>query len=250
MRAGLVVVVLAASGGCNNPVYLQEIAPVETMADATNGGYAAGTAFYALPVRQPTDEERQALDSLQQALMLPNAVPWTQARDFDIEIQYSVHNLDTEPLIAFVTLDGGNEYGDYIPANYLDPTQNVDDQAPPPHLISSVPLTIEPDGVATGVFREDELQESAIDLEAITRYPSADGAAATAFQTIEHRSDVSTIGLEGVPAGDITPAHVRYVLTVSAPGHVVMDYVVRVRDHNGKLAKPDDENLYVNAAPP
>ena len=65
---------------------------------------------------------------------------------------------------------------------------------------------------------------------------------------IEHRSSVSGIGLEGVPANDVTPAHVRYAFTLNADAHVIMDYAVRVRDHNGKLAKPTDKNLYVNPA--
>jgi hypothetical protein len=98
------------------------------------------------------------------------------------------------------------------------------------------------------VFREDELQESAIDLEAITRYPSGGDALATPFMTIEHRSSISQIGLEGVPAGDITPAHVRYQFGVTTDAHVIMDYSIRVRDRNGKLAKPTDKNLYVNDA--
>ena len=65
---------------------------------------------------------------------------------------------------------------------------------------------------------------------------------------IEHRSTVSRIGLEGVPPNDVTPAHVRYAFTVNADAHVILDYSVRVRDHNGKLAKPTDKDLYVNAA--
>jgi hypothetical protein len=246
MRAGLFLLVLAA-GGCNNPVYLAETAPIETQ-PGMMGGYAPATALYVLPVRQPTAAERTALADLQQRLMLPSAVPWAQARDFDVEIQYSVKNLETTKVIVFVSCDGGNEYGDYVPGAYIDPTANVEDQTPPPPLLSSAPLEIAPGGIVTGVFREDDLQESALDLEAITRFPSGGDALATPFMTIEHRSNISSVGLEGIPARDITPAHVRYQLTVSAPGHVVMDYSVRVRDHNGKLAKPDAMDLYVNPA--
>jgi hypothetical protein len=241
VRAGLVVLALAAAG-CNNPTYLTEKAPIETP-----GGMPA-TDLYVLPVRQPTDAERHALETLQQRLMLPDAVPWAQARDFDIEIQYSVKNLDAQVQTVLVTLDGGNEFGDYVPASYIDPTANAEDQPPPPNLLSSAPLVIQPGAIATGVFREDDLQESALDLEAITRYPAGGDALATPFQAIEHRSNVSSIGLESIPPGDITPAHVRYQLTVNAAGHVVLDYSVRVRDHNGKLAKPTDQNLYVNDA--
>ena len=247
MRAGLCLLALAACG-CNNPTYLAEKAPIETQPAMMGGGYAPATDLYVLPVRQPTRTERRALAELQQKLMLPDAVPWAQARDFDIEIEYSVKNLDMQKVTAFVTCDGGNEFGDYVPAMYIDPNANAEDQAPPPNLLASPPLELEPGATVTGVFREDELRESALDLEAITRYPSGGDVLATPFIVIEHRSNISSLGLDAIPAGDVTPAHVRYQLGVSADGHVVLDYTVRVRDHNGKLARPTDKNLYVNDA--
>jgi hypothetical protein len=252
MRGGLLVVVALAAMGCNDPVYLAESAALETTpappGSMIQGGFAPATGLYVLPVRRPTSAERSALraDQQKRGLMMPE--PWAQARDFDIEIQYSVKNLETKDLIVFVLLDGGNEFGDYIPANYIDPNVNIEDQTPPPHLLGGEPLTVAAGATITGVFREDELQESAIDLEAITRYPEDGNVLATPFRVIEHRSDISRIGLGAVPANDVTPAHVRYAFTVTAEGHVKLDYTVRVRDHNGKLATPGAKDLYVNTA--
>jgi hypothetical protein len=246
MRAGLAFIALAAIG-CNDPTYLAETAPIENAA-AAMGGFGPATALYVLPVRKPTQTERQALAKLQQQLMLPDNVPWAQARDFDIEIQWSVKNLDTTKTTVLVSIDGGNEFGDYVPSMYIDPNANQEDQTPPPNLLSTEPLVVEPGATVGGVFREDDFQESALDLEAITRYPSGGDALATPFMVIEHRSDISQIGLEGIPLHDVTPAHVRYQLTVVADAHVVLDYSVRVRDHNGKLAKPTDKDLYVSTA--
>jgi hypothetical protein len=250
MRAGLLVLALAA-WGCNDPVYLHETAPLENAPAAAGSGmtgYAAASVLYVLPVRKPTTNERKALEADQKARKLTMAEPWAQLRDFDIEIEYSVRNVDTMTQTVIVALDGGNEFGDYVPGAYINPAANAEDQTVPPDLLTSEPLVIEAGATATGVFREDDLQESAIDLEAITRFPSGGDALATPFMVIEHRSTISRIGLESVPAADVTPAHVRYQFTVSADAHVVMDYVVRVRDHNGKLAKPADKDLYVNNA--
>jgi hypothetical protein len=247
MRAGLFVLALAA-GGCNDPTYLAEKAPIETQAAMMGGGFAPASDLYVLPVRQPTQTERQALGKLQQSLMLPSAVPWAQARDFDIEIQWSVRNADTMKSTVIVTVDGGNEFGDYVPGAYIDPNANAENQVVPPSLLTTEPLIVEAGATVTGVFREDDLQESALDLEAITRFPSGGDAMATPFMAIEHRSNVSRIGLEGIPLNDVTPAHVRYQIGVVADAHVILDYSVRVRDHNGKLAKPTDKNLYVNTA--
>jgi hypothetical protein len=253
MRARLLVVFALAACGCNDPVYLSETAPIEN-APGAMGGFDPATALYVLPVRRPTQKERQALGKLQQQLMLPDNVPWTQARDFDIQIEWSVKNVDTTESTVIVSCDGGNEFGDYVPSMYIDPNANVEDQAPPPNLLTTEPLVVKAGATVTGVFREDDFHESAIDLEAITRYPSGGDALATPFMVIEHRSQVSQIGLEAVPLHDVTPAHVRYQLTVAADAHVIMDYSVRVRDHNGKLAKPTDKDLYVSTdamlAPP
>jgi hypothetical protein len=246
MRAGLCVVALAAFG-CNDPTYLKEKATIDTQAAAMGGGFT-GTDLYVLPVRQPTQTEKQALQKLQQSLMLPDAVPWAQARDFDIEIEWSVRNADTMSATVIAALDGGNEFGDYVPGAYINPNANVEDQTPPPDLLTSEPLVIAAGATVTGVFREDDLQESAIELEAITRFPSGGDALATPFMVIEHRSNISRIGLEAVPLNDVTPAHVRYQFNISADAHVVFDYSIRVRDHNGKLANPTDKNLYVNTA--
>jgi hypothetical protein len=242
MRGRLLIFLALCASGCNNPTYLAGY-PIELMAGANSA-----MGLYVLPVRRPTQKEADALVALQQKLMLPQAVPWAQTRDFDIEIEYSIKNLDAKDTIAFAYLDGGNEFGDYVPAAYLNPAVNVNDQAPPPHLVQSEPLTVPTGGMVTGVFREDQLAESALNLEAITRYPSMAGVRATPYIVILHRSDVTSIGRETVPANDITPAHVRYQIAVVSDSHVILDYTVRVRDHNGKLAKPTDMNLYVNPA--
>jgi hypothetical protein len=250
MRAGLVLLALATAG-CNNPVYLSEKGSIETqpgMGMTAVNGYLPATGLYVLPVRRPTATEQQLLvaDQMKRGLMMPE--PWAASRDFDIEIEYSVRNLETTELIAFVVLDGGNEFGDYVPANYINPALPPGEQTPPPHLLGGEPLTIAAGGTVTGVFREDQLRESAIDLEAITRYPEGGDVLATPFRVIEHNSQISTIGLGSVPPNDVTPAHVRYAFTITAGGHVIMDYVVRVRDHAGKLASPTAMNLYVNNA--
>jgi hypothetical protein len=204
-------------------------------------------------VRRPNTTEEQTLAHLQEQLKLPMPVPWAAARDFDIEIEYSVRNVDSLPLVVQVSCNGGNEFGDYVPMNYIDLRANIEDQTPPPPLLSGIPLTVAPGAVMTGVFREDNLQESARNLEAIVRYPDTD-VRATPFEVIENPSNVSNVGRQNIPPGDMTPAHVRYQLNVSSTGRVIMDYIIRVRDHAGKLALPTDKNLYVstaaNLAPP
>lgn len=240
--------------GCNNPVYLAQTRPLETRPPTgMQMGFQADGDLFVLPVRQPTAAEQQALADEQTRKALPMAVPWAATRDFDIEIEYALKNLDAQPAQAFVTLLGGNEFGDYEPMQYLDPRAVAQNQTPPPPLAGGSPIALGVGEVKNGVFREDQLGEASLDLEAITRYPAAD-VRATPFEVIEHLSTTSAVGRENVPPGDVTPMMVRFLLTLSSSGHVAMDYSVRVRDHHDKLAAPDAPDLYVPAgahlAPP
>jgi hypothetical protein len=244
---GALVLVLAA--GCNRPTYLAQPRTLETTMDMMGMGVQADTDLYVLPVRMPTPEEAQALLDEQMNLALPMPVPWVGVRDFEIEILYSIKNLEDQKRQAFVTLDGGNEFGDYIPLNYVDPTADLDDQVVPPSLQGGFPIDLEANEIKTGVFREDQLRESALDLEAIVRYPDPAGILATPFRTILNNSTANRLGLEGIPPGNVTPAMVRLQIGLSANGHVVLDYNVRVRDLTGKLTAPDAAELYVDPAP-
>jgi hypothetical protein len=240
---------LFVGAGCNNPVYLAENRALETMAAAMGNGFAGDTDLYVLPIRQPTATERRALETEQMKRQLPNAVPWVGVRDVAVEIAWSVKNLEMMPVQATVSLDGGNEFGDYVPAAYVNPTAAQQDQATPPPLLGGTPFDLAVGEVRTGVFREDDLEEAASKLEVITRYPTPGAGMNVPFIVIEHDSRVSRVGLDAVPPNDVTPAMVRYVFNLAANGHVVLDYNVRVRDLTGRLAPPSAKNLYVSTAP-
>ncbi len=212
------------------------------------GAYLSDTLLYVIPVREPTMDEQTALVNEQTALGLQQPIPWAGTRDFDIEIQYSIKNLDNNKVQAIFTVNGGSEFGDFLPANYVDPTVRVQDRTPPPSLLGGTPIDLAANETKSGVFREDQVGESTLDLEAIIRYPVAAGPIATAFQVLLRNSTASRTGLDAIPEGDVIPAWVRYQMTLSATGHVVLDYAVRVRDHSNKLARPTDTPLYVDTA--
>jgi hypothetical protein len=252
MRRIFLLAVVAC--GCNNPTYLFQTRPLETFQDPAamgQGGYQADTVLYVVPVRLPTMEEEMARQAEQMALGLQQPIPWAGTRDFDIEIQYSIKNLESGKVNAFFTANGGSEFGDFDPALYVDVEADEEDQVPPPSLLGGSPIELAGNETKVGVFREDQVSESTLDLEAIIRYPAAAGPVGTAFQVLLRNSTASRTGLEGIPEANILPAWVRFQLSLSATGHVVCDYAVRVRDHSGKLAKPTDppETLFVNPAP-
>jgi hypothetical protein len=228
---------------CNSPTYFPG-----TRALVSQAG-SGDTDLFVVPVRKPTREEQAALVAEQMRLALPQPAAWAGLRDFDIEMHWSLHNDDmTGTNTATLSLNGGNEFGDYEPALFIDPLAPAEDQVPPPPLMGGTPLTLQGGETRTGVFREDQLAEAGIDLEAIVRYPPAGGGIATPFIVIEHLSSLSQAGLDGVPPKNPTAAMVRLQLTLASTGNVTAEYSVRVRDHSGKLAHIGDMNLYVSTA--
>jgi hypothetical protein len=255
MRTRLVCLGLLALtlGGCNNPVYVGQRRPLGTMEDAMNpnGGFAADRDLFVLPVRQPTMEEARRLVEEQMRLGLPDPIPWAAQRDFQIQIDWSLKNLEDREVTALFTINGGTEFGDYDPTLYVDPTVQEDDQVVPPNLLGGTPITLKPNQTLTSLFREDELAEAGLDLEAITRYPDPANVLSTPFRVLTRRSTASRIGYEQIPPNDVIPAMVRYAVALSADGRVALDYSVRVRDPNGKLLRPpmpNNDEGYVSTA--
>jgi hypothetical protein len=239
---------VVAAAGCNTPTYLGQHRPLETLPDAMGGGNLPDTDLFVMPVRRPSADERAALRSEAQSRGLMMPVPWAGRRDFAVEIEWSMKNLETSGVVAYLSLNGGNEFGDYVPALYIDKTANPEDQTPPPPLLGGQPIALGAGQITTGVFREDQIDEAALDLEAITRYPAPEGVLATPFQVISHLSSQSSTGFESIPANDVTPQMVRYQFLLSANGHVVVDYNVRVRDRGDKISTPGARGLYVSTA--
>ena len=247
--------ILCGLCACNEPVYLQQNRPLDAttpemvMEGEDQLALFADSDLFVLPVRKPTAKEQQKLEAERQKLGLPMPVPWCGERDFDIEVEWSIKNLDSQMIGSRVTLNGGNEFGDYVKTLYGNPD---DEDAPqPPELLGSDQLVpMEAGTVRSGVFREDELREAGLDLEVITRYPPPNVGMNAPFIAIEHDSSASSVGLEGIPKGDVTPAMVRFLFTLEATGHASLDYVIRVREKGTPGDKLDvgGKDLYVSTA--
>jgi len=248
--AGLPLLGLAIFGAaCNNPVYVEQNRPLEAVGTGMDGELLSDTDLFVVPVRQPTAEEAQRLLEEQTMLGLPMPVPWVAVRDLDIQVEWTLKNLEDRDIEARVTINGGNEFGDYDKTLFVDLTAPPEDQTAPPDLLGGGALVPVLAGeIRRGVFREDQLREAALDLEVITRYPPPDGGINVPFIVLVRHSSASTIGLEAIPAGDITPAMVRLNILLEATGRAAFDYSVRLRekgDPRDKLAAKDAPDLYV-----
>src|SRR5688572_13281449 len=121
MRASLLAVssafALLGAACTDDPVYLQP----DPRAIEVGGemGPETGTASITLPFRLETMEETTRRVELAQDLMLdPSQVPTIRRDLVDLEVEWTVKNLDAEEGTAVVTAVGANEYFSYDPAAF------------------------------------------------------------------------------------------------------------------------------------
>src|SRR5688572_11564080 len=104
MRAVSLALVLAGvTAGCNNPRYLEQNRPLETQ-DAMQA-LLEDSDLWVLPARQPTADEAARLAEEQTALGLPMAVPWLGVRDVELQIEWTLKNLENRDIEARVTIN-------------------------------------------------------------------------------------------------------------------------------------------------
>jgi hypothetical protein len=172
-------------------------------------------------------------------------IPYVRVGDMSVDLEWTVKNLSDTDGVAFIDVNGANELFAYVPANFINP---MDKEAPqPPPLMGHVPIHVAKNGMASGVFREDQIREASVDLDRITRGNANPFAAVLQpgdadqpqFQPTQ-LIDPTMPMLGTMPVGDPIPQAayaqlVRFDLVFTADQHMVMEYSVRVRDHRGLL---------------
>jgi hypothetical protein len=93
-------------------------------------------------------------------------VPVYRLEHYDLSIEWVVRNLDTSPGQFRIDLNGANEQAAYDPTVIM---YDEEEEPPPPPLAGNIPIDIGSQATVSGVFREDQLREAAIDLDQITR---------------------------------------------------------------------------------
>src|SRR5690606_12704040 len=118
------------------------------------------TTRVMLPIDLETEVE--AMERVERMARLGVDVPYVRLGDLSIAVEWTVRNLSDQDGVVRVHLSGGNQYFFYVPQNFvIDPEE---DEEPPP-LVGDIPLEIAAGAPLSGVCREDQLREAAIDLE-------------------------------------------------------------------------------------
>jgi hypothetical protein len=220
---------IAAAGCTDDPVYIEPIDPTGAKlvleANAPGSMSNMANAFIDLPIR--LEEMDETVERAEAEALLGTMIPYVTRNDLDISIEWTIRNLDDTEGVARVHVNGANEYFNYVPLNFVvDPEE---EETPPP-LLGDRPLVIPALSTMTGVFREDEMREVALDLELITR------AEDNPFRTFTVQDDGVMTEFTEVLTGVVIPEEfmagmIRVDLTLIANRHMVMDVPIRVRDH-------------------
>jgi len=239
----LVLSMLAAAGCANDPTYLQAPMSMEAGVADMTGMKTEARASLQLPIKAETAADKTKRDAL--AAKLGVAVPYVRVGDLEIDVEWTIKNLDTMPGQAKIQLDGANELFSY------DPTLIVlaadDEEAPPtPGLSGDVPISVPAGGTVSGLFTEDQLREASIDLDQVTRGNVSPFAAvltvsknAVSFQPLDAPNPADPNFVQ-TPLGPAIPREafaemIRVDLVFKPDTHMTLDFNVRVRDLRGIL---------------
>jgi hypothetical protein len=242
-RWALVVVALAATTsaacGVNTPIYfngpqpLLELQGNEDPPRVTNG--------FTLRFRQPTADERKALDAKKQALGGVD-VPWVSRDKVHLELLFTVKNLDTDTGKFDVVVDGASEFVKYDENVVSMALAQGEDEAvyiPLMHLHPSpLPAFLGPGETYQGIVREDDFNEAELDLDAMGRFMGNFAA------LLANRSEVSLKGLEMMPVGVVIPALMEVDVTLAANKHMTCEWTLRVRDDEDRLLHIEGDHLF------
>jgi len=230
------------TGCANDPVYIPAPMTLEAGVADMTGALSEASASLQLPIKTETAADKTKRDALA-AKLAPVLVPYVRVGDLEIDVEWTIKNLDTKPGQAKVELNGANEYFSYDPSIImLDPGN---DEAPPtPGLSGDIPIDVPAGGEVSGLFTEDQLREASIDLDQITR------GNVNPFRAM---LTISKNAKEFQPMTPLMPAVDNYMQTPTGPAipreafaeitridivfkpstHMTLEWNVRVRDLRG-----------------
>ena len=241
----------------NEPVYIDSPNAIEVGVGSGTGADMGSDQLnlpYDANFLNSTDYQAKQAELLASinATFQPNItadqLPLVKVDQTQMEVEYTIKNLDDQPGTAKVGVNGGNQFYYYVPTDFIvvDPN-NQQNQVTPPPLAGGVPVDVPALGEVDGVIREDEMRRAAIELELITRCQLSPFAAIlNDYSNIHSCADAPFVGVVADPNNPPTPPPplpiqafsqlVRVDMQFQASGHMVLEYTVRVRDPDGGLA--------------
>jgi hypothetical protein len=244
MRVMLSCLVVSLVGCANDPAYLQAPMTMEAGMADTTGKLTEAKASLQLPIKTETATDKAKRDA--RSMQLGVAVPYVKVGDLELDVEWTIKNLDNRPGQARIQLDGANELFSYDPT-LINLSPPDDDEGPKtPGLDGDIPIDVPAGGSVSGLFTEDQLREASIDLDQVTRGNVSPFRAvltvsknALSFQPLNAPNPADPMFMQ-TPVGPPIPREafaemIRIDLVFKPSTHMTLDFNVRVRDVRGIL---------------
>jgi hypothetical protein len=117
-----------------------------------------------LPIREPSQRELADRDEAANSyddLPFPR-LPWVERGELEIQVDFSLSNLDDETREVDVIVNGANEFDEYVPTVAV-----IDEDPVPLHSQWEWRFELAPRERITRTVREEELDEMAVDLATV-----------------------------------------------------------------------------------
>jgi hypothetical protein len=192
-----------------------------------------------LPVRKPSptelDDLRKAKDTFGK-LPFPR-LPWVERGDLELQVDFTLSNLDDQPHDVAVTLNGFDEFFEYQPGITVNDDQVIPDYAQWERLYK-----LERKQRVTRTIREEDLDEAATDLATVVN--GAPNSNEVVY--FENKSGTDTRSQRYVPK--VIPGLMGFRIGIRATGlgRILLEASVRMRDSADRLAASGEEIFHVH----
>ena len=213
--------------------------------------YEAKTSLM-LPVIAPQPAQLAALSSAGSDPF--ERMPWVRNDQLQVQVSWTLSNLDPEPHSVWVMLDPWNEFGRYEPAVHVNDEEAVRD-------LSGIDMLFLVPGVAdaknpggpriVGTFTFEDMDELARDFATVFKIlndavPVDDEEEDPRATLVNHAFNVRDRSYNSPLLRPYQPSVVPglvgfdFGLRTSEHANVALEIVVEIRDLAGRIAKPDE----------
>jgi hypothetical protein len=167
-------------------------------------------------------------------------LPWVERGELEIQIDFTLSNLDDAKHDVDVTFNGANEFDEYVPG-----VQIVEEAAIPLHAQWERRYTVAGKSRISDTVREEDLDEAAVDLATVVNgAPNSDEVV-----YFENKSTTDERSKKYIPAIIPGLVAVRMGLRADQAAPLMLEASVRVRDVGDKLASGDDPQMRLEFKP-
>jgi hypothetical protein len=189
-----------------------------------------------LPILAPSSAELADLRvGVKQYKMLPfPRLPWVERGDLELQVDFTLSNLDDKPHDADVIINGANEFHEYVPGVSVN-----EDAILPLHSQWERGYTLAAKSRITGTVREEEFDEAAVDLATVVNgAPNSDEVV-----YFQNKSGSDPRSMKYIPPVIPGLTALRLGVRTTESMSVLLEATVRVRDVGGKLAGSGDKQM-------